>query len=221
MLSVRAGRAGKVFSYTHAMKSDLSSSSDVGMSGSANHHVAGRPAVLDNVETTTEFTAKEYATSVHKSSEVSTVTVKECKESLHNSSEVQSTQVASSPPLRHTSQDLGCVSKLSSKEGQDMLAMDENDDVAKDMLVEKSTAYLSCLLNDVQVLFNRVLNPPSNFRAAQQHRREHRDLGDGLDRVPRAHHGQGGVQAGLPGGNRARCSEGAYDRDGTGRGDGG
>ena len=150
MLSVRAGRAGKVFSYTHAMKSDLSSSSDVGMSGSANHHVAGRPAVLDNVEATTEFTAKEYATSVHKSSEVSTVTVKECKESLHNSSEVQSTQVASSPPLRHTSQDLGCVSKLSSKEGQDMLAMDENDDVAKDLLVEKSTTYLSCLLNDIQ-----------------------------------------------------------------------
>ena len=53
MLSVRAGRAGKVFSYTHAMKSDLSSSSDVGMSGSANHHVAGRPSVLDNVEATT------------------------------------------------------------------------------------------------------------------------------------------------------------------------
>ena len=147
MLSVRAGRAGKVFSYTHAMKSDLSSSSDVGMSGSANHHVAGRPAVLDNIEVTTEFTAKEYATSVHKSSEVSTV--KECKESLHNSSEVQSTQVASSPPLRHTSQDLGCVSKLNSTRGQDMLAMDDNDDVAKDMLVEKSTAYLSCLLNDI------------------------------------------------------------------------
>ena len=121
MLSVRAGRAGKVFSYTHAMKSDLSSSSDVGMSGSANHHVAGRPAVLDNVEATTEFTAKEYATSVHKSSEVPTV--KECKESLHNSSEVQSTQVASSPPLRHTSQDLGCVSKLNSTGGQGMLAM--------------------------------------------------------------------------------------------------
>ena len=151
MLSVRAGRAGKVFSYTHAMKSDLSSSSDVGMSGSANHHVAGRPAVLDNVETTTEFTAKEYATSVHKSSEVSTV--KECKGSLHDSSEIQSTQVASSPPLRHTSQDLGCVSKLSSKEGQDMLAVDENDDVAKDMLVEKSTTYLSCLLDDIQISF--------------------------------------------------------------------
>ena len=149
MLSVRAGRAGKVFSYTHAMKSDLSSSSDVGMSGSANHHVAGRPAVLDNVEATTEFTAKEYATSVHKSSEVSTV--KECKGSLHDSSEVQRTQVASSPPLRHTSQDLGCVSKLNSTRGQDMLAMDDNDDVAKDMLVEKSTTYLSCLLNDIQI----------------------------------------------------------------------
>ena len=146
MLSVRAGRAGKVFSYTHAMKSDLSSSSDVGMSGSANHHVAGRPAVLDNVEATTEFTAKEYATSVHKSSEVSTV--KECKESLHNSSEVQSTQVASSPPLRHTSQDLGCVSKLNSTGGQDMLAMDDHDAVANDRLVEKSTASLSCLLTD-------------------------------------------------------------------------
>ena len=141
MLSVRAGRAGKVFSYTHAMKSDLSSSSDVGMSGSANHHVAGRPAVLDNVEATTEFTAKEYATSVHKSSEVSTV--KECKGSLHDSSEIQSTQVASSPPLRHTSQDLGCVSKLNSTGGQDMLAMDDNDDVAKDMLVEKCTSELS------------------------------------------------------------------------------
>ena len=35
-----------------------------------------------------------------------------------------------------------------------MLAMDENDDVAKDMLVEKSTAYLSCLLNDVHFLKN-------------------------------------------------------------------
>ena len=148
MLSVRAGRAGKVFSYTHAMKSDLSSSSDVGISSSASNHVAGRPAVLDNIEVTTEFTAKEYATSVHKSSEVSTA--KECKGSLHNSSEVQSTQVASSPPLRHTSQDLGCVSKLNSTGGQDMLAMDDNDDVAKDMLVEKSSLYLSCLLNDIQ-----------------------------------------------------------------------
>ena len=149
MLNVRAGRAGKVFSYTHAMKSDLSSSSDVGISSSASNHVAGRPAVLDNIEVTTEFTAKEYATSVHKSSEVSTV--KECKGSLHDSSEVQRTQVASSPPLRHTSQDLGCVSKFNSTGGQDMLAMDDNDDVAKDMLVEKSTTYLSCLLNDIHI----------------------------------------------------------------------
>ena len=75
-------------------------------------------------------------------------TVKECKGSLHDSSEVQRTQVASSPPLRHTSQDLGCVSKLNSTGGQDMLAMDDHDAVANDRLVEKSTASLSCLLTD-------------------------------------------------------------------------